>query len=95
MTKKRVYGHTKSGKVIDDDMIEALADEAEEGYDVDALIARRGQRGRPPLGRGASTVESFRIDDDLKGALAARAESEGVPASEILRRALKEYLKAG
>lgn len=95
MTKKRVYGYTKSGKPIDDKMVEALADEAEAGYDVDRLISRRGQRGRPPLGNGASSVESFRIDDELKGALAARAEEEGVPTSEILRRALRKYLKAG
>ena len=31
MTKERTYGHTKSGKVIDEKMIEALVAEAEAG----------------------------------------------------------------
>jgi hypothetical protein len=30
--------------------IEALADEAERGYDVDEILARRGRRDRPTLG---------------------------------------------
>ena len=95
MTKKRVYGHTESGKEIDDEMIERLADEAEAGFDVDELIVRRGKRGRPSLGIGESAVESFRLDAELRNALAARAEAEGVPVSEVLRRAVREYLKAG
>jgi hypothetical protein len=33
-----------------DAQIQRLADEAERGYDVDALLARRGKRGRPALG---------------------------------------------
>lgn len=35
------YGHTADGREITDEMIEALAAEAEAGYDVDALLARR------------------------------------------------------
>jgi hypothetical protein len=30
---RRIYGHTKSGKSIDDRLIEGLAHEAERGYD--------------------------------------------------------------
>jgi hypothetical protein len=30
--------------------VQRLADEAERGYDVDALLARRGKRGRPTIG---------------------------------------------
>ena len=95
MTRKNVYGHTKSGAEIDDEMIERLAAEAEAGFDVDLLLARRGKRGRPSLGVGESAVESFRLDNELRMSLIARAESEGVPVSEILRRAVREYLKAG
>lgn len=43
---KRIYGRAESGKPMDDDLIEALADEAEAGYDVDAIISRRAKRGR-------------------------------------------------
>ena len=47
---KRIYGHTTSGEPIDDELVEKLADEAETGYDVADVIARRGRRGRPRLG---------------------------------------------
>lgn len=91
---KRTYGRTKSGQIIDDDLIEKLADEAEAGYDVAEIIARRGQRGRPRLGSAPSTVESVRLDPELKERLARRAEDEGVPASEIIRQALRHHLEA-
>ena len=91
---KRTYGHTTSGTPIDDELIEQLADEAEAGYDVDEIITRRAKRGRPRLGSAPSTVESVRLDPDLKDRLARRAEEEGVPASEIIRAALRHHLEA-
>ena len=95
MTKKRVYGHTASGREIDDEMLTKAVEEAEAGFDVDTLLARRGRRGRPSLSIGESSVESFRIDNDLRTALTTRAEAEGVSVSELLRRAVREFLKAG
>jgi hypothetical protein len=91
---KRTYGHTKSGKPIDDDLVEELAAEAEAGYDVADVISRRGRRGRPRLGSAPSTVESVRLDPELKERLARRAEDEGVPVSEVIREALRQHLKA-
>jgi hypothetical protein len=91
---KRTYGHTESGEPIDDEMVERLADEAEQGYDVDEIIARRGRRGRPPLGSAASTVESVRLDPELKDRLTRRAEADGVPVSEVIREALRHHLEA-
>lgn len=91
---KRIYGHTKSGTPITDDLIEELAEEAEAGYDVDEMIARRGRRGRPRLGTEPSTVESVRLDPDLKERLLRRAEDEGVSASEVIRDALRQHLEA-
>ncbi len=91
---KRTYGHTDTGTPIDDDLIEALADEAEAGYDVDQIIARRGKRGRPSLGSAPSTVESVRLDPELKARLTRRAEDEGVPVSEVIREALRHHLEA-
>ena len=95
MTKPRIHGHTKSGRAITDREVEQLATEAEAGYDVDALIARSAKRGRPTLGASAATVESVRLDPELRDELAARAEAEGVSASELIRKALREYLRAG
>jgi hypothetical protein len=91
---KRIYGHTKSGTPITDELVEQLADEAERGYDVDELVARRGRRGRPRLGLEPSTVESVRLDPALKDLLVRRAEDEGVPVSEVIREALRHHLEA-
>ncbi|MDQ3499812.1 MAG: ribbon-helix-helix domain-containing protein [Actinomycetota bacterium] len=91
---KRTYGHTKSGKPIDDGLVEVLADEAEAGYDIDEVVARRGRRGRPPLGSVPSTIESVRLDPELKERLARRAADEGVTVSEIIRDALRHHLEA-
>src|SRR5882762_448587 len=71
---KRTYGHTKSGAPVTDELIEHLAGEAERGYDVDRVIARRGTRGRPRLGAEPSSVESVRLDPELKALLLRRAE---------------------
>ena len=51
MTEPPIDGHTKSGRPITDQDIESLAAEAEAGYDVETLIARRNKRGRPTLER--------------------------------------------
>jgi len=91
---KRTYGHTKSGKTVDDELVEKLADDAEGGYDVEAIVTRRGKRGRPRLGSAPSTVESVRLDPELKERLARRAEDEGIPVSEVIREALRHHLEA-
>jgi hypothetical protein len=91
---KRTYGHTKSGTPITDEMVDELADEAEHGYDTDTLITRRGKRGRPRLGTEPSSVESVRLDPELKARLVRRAEHDGVPVSEVIREALREHLEA-
>ena len=91
---ERVHGHTKSGQPITDELVEQLADEAERGYDVEELVARRGRRGRPRLGSEPSTVESVRLDPDLKERLLRRAEADGVPVSEVIRDALRHHLEA-
>ncbi len=91
---KRTYGRTKSGKVIDDAFVEELADEAERGFDPALLQDRPRGRGRPPLGDAAKTVESVRLDPELRDQTAQRAADEGVTVSEIIRRALREYLRS-
>lgn len=87
------YGHTASGRPITDGLIDQLAQEAERSFDVNDLVARRGP-GRPPLGDAARTVESVRLDPALRNEIARRAEVDGVSASEVIRRALREYLRS-
>jgi predicted HicB family RNase H-like nuclease len=87
------HGRRKDGAPITDADVEAMADEAERGYDVDTLLRRR-RGGRPPLGSAAASVESVRLDPELKRALLTRAAEEHVSVSEVIRRAIGEYLRA-
>ncbi len=94
MTEPPVHGHTESGRPITDQDIEDLAAEAEAGYDAEALIARRNKRGRPAIGNAPASVESVRLDPELRRQLLERAEAEGTTTSELIREALRRYLRA-
>jgi predicted HicB family RNase H-like nuclease len=94
MTKRSDYGHTESGAPITEAVVDELAEEAERGYDVEEVLGRRGKRGRPPLGSAASTVESVRLDPELRHRLARRAQADGVSASQVIREALRHHLEA-
>lgn len=89
-----IHGHTKSGMPVTNTLIEKLADEAEQGFNVEEMIGRRGRRGRPRLGQEPSVVESVRLDPELKDLLVRRAEADGVPVSDVIREALRHHLKA-
>jgi uncharacterized protein (DUF4415 family) len=89
---KTTHGTKADGTPITDEMIEAMADEAERGYDVEELRRRRG--GRPALGSSPSTVESVRLDPELKRDLLLRATANGVSVSEAIREALRQYVQA-
>ena len=90
MTKD--HGYKKDGTPIADEMVEAMADEAAAGYDVDEIIRRRG--GRPAMGSAAATVESVRLDPELKRELILRASDDHISVSEAIRRAVRQYLEA-
>ena len=91
----KVYGHTADGRPVDDEMIERLAEEAERGFDPEQVRGRRRGPGRPPLGAAAKSVESVRLDPSMRAGVAERAAKDGVSVSEVIRRALGEYLKTG
>jgi len=80
--------------MTDPDDITALAAEAEAGYDVEQLRARRGKRGRPTLGDGPAGVESVRLDPELREELLRRARNDGTTTSEVIREALRRFLRA-
>lgn len=92
MAKKKDYGQTRSGKPITAELLDELAAQAEQGFDVDEILRRRG--GRPPMGSSAASVESVRLDPELSEALHERAEQEGRTNSELIRAALRRYLQA-
>jgi len=70
-----------------------FVDEAERGYDVDKILGQR-RSGRPPRAAAAGTVESVRIDPDLKRDLLLRAARDNTSVSDVIRRAIDEYLRA-
>lgn len=86
-------GSWADGSPLRDVDVEQLADEAERGYDVEELLQRR--RGRPLMGSSAASVESVRLDPELKRDLLLRAAQEGTSVSDLIRAAVRQYLRAG
>jgi ribbon-helix-helix CopG family protein len=87
---RKTHGNTASGLPITDELVTELAKKAETGYDVDEMLRRRG--GRPPIGSAAASVESVRLDPDLRQALSERARRDRETTSSVIRKALREYL---
>jgi hypothetical protein len=87
---KKNHGRTTSRRPITDDLVAKLAENAEAGYDVDEILRRRG--GRPPIGSAPATVESVRLDPELRDALAERARRDDETPSSVIRKALRKYL---
>ena len=87
-------GNTERREPITDEMIEDLAAEAEQGYEPGQLQGHRRGPGRPPLGEAAKSVESVRLEPALRAAAAQRTAAEGVTVSEVIRRALWEYVRS-
>lgn len=87
-----LVARTKTTKKLTQAKVERPGDEAEAGYDVDERIARRGKRGRPTLGSPPASVESVPLDPERRDELAWRADAEGVSTSDLIRRALRDYL---
>ncbi|AEI11052.1 ribbon-helix-helix protein, CopG family [Cellulomonas gilvus] len=75
--------------VATDDQIQQWADEAEAGYDVDAL-KRRG-RGRPGRGAEPMQVVAVRLTAEELDALDAAAAKQDMTRSEAIRAALAHF----
>jgi hypothetical protein len=61
---------------------------------VEALLARRGKRGRLALGSAPASVEPVRLDPESRDQLLERAKADGMTTSEVIREALRRFLKA-
>jgi hypothetical protein len=86
----KTHDRTAGGVPITDDLVAALAEKAEASYDVDEIMRRRG--GRPPIGASAATVESVRLNPELRDALIERAHRDDETPSAVIRKALSKYL---
>ena len=81
---------THNGRLVSDDEIQRLADQAEAGIDLSQLKRRPG---RPTLGNAPAEVFPVRLEPELRSALEERAESDHTTASDIVRAALRAYLQ--
>lgn len=83
---------SKAGTKLTASAIEALAAEAEAGYDLSK--GRRVRRGRPSLNpSGEASRVQIRVDAELAEALRERAAKEHRTVSEIGRDALRRYVQ--
>jgi Ribbon-helix-helix protein, copG family len=82
----------KSGQPITDEPIKVFALEAQNGYSEEKLLTARRGRGRPRLGVDKKSVDSVRLGPSLKSEAEQRALADGISVSEVIRRALKQYL---
>lgn len=90
--KRRTYGRSKAGVELTEEVLDRMAAEAEEGLDVTRL---RRRPGRPAMGEGPAETLPVRLDPALRKAVDERASSENTTASEVVREALRRYLKVG
>ena len=92
MAHTKSYGRTKSGVELTEDVLERMAQESDAGLDVTKL---RRRPGRPSMGSGPADTLPVRLDPELRAAVDARAAAENTTASDVVREALRRYLKAG
>lgn len=90
MAEKNSYGRSKAGVELTDEALQRMAEEAEAGLDVTSL---RRRPGRPAMGSGPADALPVRLDPELRRALDERAVAEHTTASDVVREALRRYLK--
>jgi hypothetical protein len=88
---------SRGGDELTGEVIDALADEAEHGYDLEP--AGRVRVGRPALagrgGGGSSPRVNVRIPEETYEALRRRAREESRTVSDLTREALVQYVGEG
>ena len=90
--KPKSYGRSKAGEELTEDVLDRMAREAEEGLDPSKL---RRRAGRPAMGSGPAGALPVRLDPELRRAVDERAAAENTTSSEVVREALRRYLKTG
>jgi hypothetical protein len=90
MPEKKSYGRSKVGVELTDKVLDQMAKEAEDGLDITRL---RRRPGRPAMGTGPAESFPVRLDPELRRALDDRAATDKTTASDVVREALRRYLK--
>lgn len=82
---------TRSGRVLTEQDLDRLADEAERGFDLSKWVHKRG---RPSLEQGAAAHSpriAVRLPGSLHDRVATRAADEGRTVSQVVRSLLEQY----
>jgi CRISPR-associated endonuclease/helicase Cas3 len=82
---------TVQGEPITDEMLEALAAEAEAGYDPATMRPRKA--GRPSLGSGTSPRVQFRVSPSVYQEAQEQARAEDRTLSDLARALLEDYVR--
>jgi hypothetical protein len=90
MPEPKTHGRSPAGAELTDDVLDRMADEGEQGLDVAEL---RRRPGRPAMGSGPAQSFPVRLEPELRHALDERAAADETTASEVVREALRRYLK--
>jgi Ribbon-helix-helix protein, copG family len=92
MADSKSHGRSTAGVELTDEVLARMADEAEAGLDLARL---RRRPGRPAMGSGPADAFPVRLDPELRKAVDDRAAADHTTASDVVREALRRYLKAG
>jgi hypothetical protein len=90
VSDKKTYGRSKAGIELTDEVLKELAQEAEDGLDTTKL---RRRPGRPAMGSAPAETFPVRLEPELRRAVDERAERDHTTASDVVREALRRYLK--
>jgi hypothetical protein len=86
MTEAR---RAKTGETMDDELWRRAEEKADAGLDPSRLQRRVG---RPTLGDEPAGLTAVRLPPEVRRALDDRATVEHTTTSEVIRRALEQYL---
>lgn len=90
MPDKKSHGRSKAGVELTDEVLDKMAMDAEGGLDITKL---RRRPGRPAMGSGPADSVPVRLEPELRKALDERAAADNTTASDVVREALRRYLK--
>ncbi len=82
---------TRSGRVLTEEDIEALADEAERGYDLSKWHFRPGRPFLDATATAHSPQIAVRVPAELRRRVRLKAQVEGRSVSNVVRDLLEEY----